>query len=267
MRIEGGRERERRGRQLDGGGVDRDRFLGGKEGWGRGGAGADSIWLCACRSARYECDPTTCVLPDCLVRHYPSGPARGLADVVEEQCASASPPGGLSPQDTPQFISAFSRRNSPTGADVGSPPPPQAFTADDAIQVYTRDAVNHFLAQRRNPNGCAPKMTYFASLSYTNYSMVRRFLLPSPPTSANPITQVTDWFVEGNEIADHTMVRPSAPSSSSCSLTHGTNRPTPERPTRPRSSATSRLSTASLESPSPPSPASAPLSSLTTATR
>ena len=57
------------------------------------------------------------------------------------------------------------------------------FTADDAIQSYTINAVNQFLAHRKNPNGCTPKMTYFTSLNYTNYTLV------------------TDWFVAGNEIA------------------------------------------------------------------
>jgi hypothetical protein len=54
-------------------------------------------------------------------------------------------------QDTPMFV---------------------VFTADDAIQSYTINAVNQFLAQRKNPNGCAPKMTYYTSLNYTNYTMV-----------------------------------------------------------------------------------------------
>jgi hypothetical protein len=62
------------------------------------------------------------------------------------------------------------------------------FTADDAVQSYTIGAVNQFLAQRKNPNGCQPKMTYYTSLSYTNYTLV------------------TDWYVAGNEIADHTWV-------------------------------------------------------------
>ncbi|WAR54500.1 hypothetical protein PtB15_18B244 [Puccinia triticina] len=99
------------------------------------------------QSAGYTCDPNSCKLPSC-------------------QCASTSPPGGLNPKDVPQFI---------------------IFTADDAIQSYTINSVNQFFAQRKNPNGCAPKMTYFVSLNYTNYSMV------------------TDWYVAGNEIADHTM--------------------------------------------------------------
>ena len=57
------------------------------------------------------------------------------------------------------------------------------FTADDAVQSYTIDAINQFLAHRKNPNGCTPKMTYYTSLNYTNYTLV------------------TDWYVAGNEIA------------------------------------------------------------------
>ena len=62
------------------------------------------------------------------------------------------------------------------------------FSADDAVQSYTLDAVNQFLAHRNNPNGCPVKTTYFTSLNYTNYTLV------------------TDWYVAGNEIADHTSV-------------------------------------------------------------
>ncbi|KAK0519622.1 hypothetical protein OC834_006186 [Tilletia horrida] len=98
--------------------------------------------------AGYSCDPNQCKLPNC-------------------HCASTSPPGGLSPADTPQFI---------------------VFTADDAIQTYTVNAVNGFLQQRKNPNGCTPQMSYYTSLSYTNYF------------------NVTSLAVQYNyEIADHTM--------------------------------------------------------------
>jgi len=68
------------------------------------------------------------------------------------------------------------------------------FTADDAVQSYTLDAVNQFLARRKNPNGCQPKMTHYVSLNYTNYTLV------------------TDWSVAGNEIADHTMTHVGQPS-------------------------------------------------------
>ncbi|GAA5834205.1 hypothetical protein JCM5353_006950 [Sporobolomyces roseus] len=107
-------------------------------------------------AAGYSCDPNECKLPNC-------------------QCASTSPPGGLSPQDTPQFIT---------------------FTADDAIQSYTQEVLNFFLSRRKNPNGCSPKMTFFNSLQYSNYSMV------------------TEWYVAGNEIADHTMTHVGSPNAS-----------------------------------------------------
>ncbi|KAJ7799096.1 hypothetical protein B0H14DRAFT_1711143 [Mycena olivaceomarginata] len=98
-------------------------------------------------AAGYSCDASKCKLPSC-------------------NCASTSPPGGLNASQVPMFV---------------------VFTADDAVQSYTIDAVNQFLAHRQNPNGCTPKMTYFTSLNYTNYTLV------------------TDWYVAGNEIADHTM--------------------------------------------------------------
>ena len=106
-------------------------------------------------AAGYSCDPNECKLPSCL-------------------CASTSPPGGIAPSDTPMFV---------------------VFTADDALQSYTIDAVNQFLAHRKNPNGCQPKMSFYVSTNFTNYSMV------------------TDWFVAGNEIADHTMTHVGSPPS------------------------------------------------------
>ncbi|GJE88021.1 carbohydrate esterase family 4 protein [Phanerochaete sordida] len=104
-------------------------------------------------AAGYSCDPTKCKLPNC-------------------NCASPDPPGGLDPSVVPQFV---------------------VFTADDAVQSYTIDAINQFLAHRKNPNGCQPKMTYYTSLNYTNYTLV------------------TDWYVAGNEIADHTMTHVGSP--------------------------------------------------------
>ncbi|KAH7911595.1 hypothetical protein BJ138DRAFT_1150251 [Hygrophoropsis aurantiaca] len=107
-------------------------------------------------AAGYSCDPNSCKLPKC-------------------NCASTSPPGGLQPSEVPQFV---------------------VFTADDAVQSYTIDSVNQFLAHRKNPNGCPIKMTYFTSLNYTNYTLV------------------TDWYVAGNEIADHTMTHVGTPPAS-----------------------------------------------------
>ena len=57
----------------------------------------------------------------------PPSPETDLHSLSPCQCASTSPPGGLSPQDVPQFIT---------------------FTADDAIQLYTTEVMNHFLANR-----------------------------------------------------------------------------------------------------------------------
>ncbi|GAA6046833.1 hypothetical protein JCM3770_005666 [Rhodotorula araucariae] len=108
-------------------------------------------------AAGYSCDSSKCKLPDCL-------------------CASTSPPGGLDPKNVPQFVT---------------------FTADDAIQLYTKDVMSYFLGGRKNPNGCTPRMTYFTSLSYTNYSMV------------------TEMYVNNNtEIADHTMTHAGKPNAS-----------------------------------------------------
>jgi peptidoglycan/xylan/chitin deacetylase (PgdA/CDA1 family) len=67
------------------------------------------------------------------------------------------------------------------------------FTADDALQQYTIESVNQFLANRKNPNGCPVKMSFYVSTNFTNF------------------TAVTDWYVAGNEIADHTMTHVGSP--------------------------------------------------------
>ncbi|KAI5477686.1 chitin deacetylase [Pseudohyphozyma bogoriensis] len=107
-------------------------------------------------AAGYSCDTSACKLPSCA-------------------CASVNPPGGLQPSEVPQFVTV---------------------TADDAVQSYTIEVLNHLLGSRKNPNGCPPKQTYFNSLTYTNYSLV------------------TDWYVAGNEIADHTMTHVGSPPAS-----------------------------------------------------
>lgn len=52
------------------------------------------------------------------------------------------------------------------------------------MKTYTTKAIESLVKQRSNPNGCPISMTYFTSLSYTNYSLV------------------TEWYAAGNEIAD-----------------------------------------------------------------
>ena len=54
--------------------------------------------------------------------------------------------------------------------------------------TLSRASPSTFLAHRKNPNGSQPKMSYYTSIDYTNYTLV------------------TDWYVAGNEIADHTYV-------------------------------------------------------------
>lgn len=66
--------------------------------------------------------------------------------------------------------------------------------ADDAVQQYTIDALNSLVNGRKNPNGCNVSTTYFTSLDYTNYSMV------------------TNFYVAGNEVADHTVTHVAQPS-------------------------------------------------------
>lgn len=141
----------------------------------------------------YFCDPVKCQLPDC-------------------KCASTSPPGGLHPVRTsPTFTKARLSRLlhlvlTSIMRVLAQSEVPQfiVFTADDAIQSYTLDAVNQFLAHRRNPNGCSIKMTYFTSLSYTNYTMVTGELHPYVSNLPSIAHCRIDWYVAGNEIADHT---------------------------------------------------------------
>ncbi|GAK65039.1 carbohydrate esterase family 4 protein [Moesziomyces antarcticus] len=120
-----------------------------------GGEGQTVTGSGGASAARYSCNPATCQLPKC-------------------HCADTNPPGGLDPKDVPQFI---------------------VFTADDAVQDYTINSVNQFLAQRKNPNGCKPLMSYYVSLNYTNYA------------------QVTELYVNGNDIGDHTMTHQEQPAT------------------------------------------------------
>ncbi|KAH0837823.1 hypothetical protein J3R83DRAFT_6031 [Lanmaoa asiatica] len=94
----------------------------------------------------YSCYLTKCQLPKC-------------------NSASTSPPDAVSPSEVPQFV---------------------LFTADDAVQILHPGCGQLFLAHRKDPNGCLIKMTYYTSLTYTNYTLV------------------TDWYIAGNEIANHT---------------------------------------------------------------
>ncbi|KAI9093754.1 hypothetical protein DFS34DRAFT_256812 [Phlyctochytrium arcticum] len=99
--------------------------------------------------ASYNC-PTTCAPPACV-------------------CASTSIPGGLSVDQTPQFVT---------------------LTADDAIQDLSIEPFNQVLNSTTNPNGCTLPYTYFVSTAWTNFWLVTRA------------------YNQGHEIAVHTMNHP-----------------------------------------------------------
>lgn len=67
------------------------------------------------------------------------------------------------------------------------------FTFDDSIQQRTLSVVNQLLGNRKNPNGCPLRTTYYVSIQYTNMSMV------------------TEWYASGHEVADHTMTHVGQP--------------------------------------------------------
>jgi len=96
------------------------------------------------------CDINICKLPDCF-------------------CSPTSTkiPGNLAPEDAPQMI---------------------VLSFDDAVNNNNFDIFNRlFNGQRRNPNSCDIKATFFVSHKYTNYSMVE------------------DLYRRGLEIASHSI--------------------------------------------------------------
>ncbi len=97
-------------------------------------------------AAQYVCDTTVCRLPDC-------------------HCADTAPPGGLAPQDVPQFI---------------------LVTFDDAVHSYSEHLIGAFLTDVRNPDGRLAPATYFINETYTMPHLVRA------------------RYEAGHEIANHT---------------------------------------------------------------
>ncbi|CAO3611433.1 unnamed protein product [Mucor hiemalis] len=103
----------------------------------------------------YSCDPNTCKIENNC------------------KCASTSPPGGLSPADTPQFVTV---------------------TYDDSVQeALMKTALG--MVNVTNPNGCPGHGTWFVSMQYTDFSLVQQ------------------WYAAGNEIADHTFSHVGSPSA------------------------------------------------------
>jgi peptidoglycan/xylan/chitin deacetylase (PgdA/CDA1 family) len=104
-------------------------------------------------SMAYNC-PDTCVGPSC-------------------RCATHEIPGGLSPEETPQFI---------------------VFTNDDAVTVMTQPAILNITERHVNRNGCRMPATWFISQQYTDPALVQQV------------------YAKGHEIATHTMTHVQNPS-------------------------------------------------------
>ncbi|KAL1919824.1 uncharacterized protein VTP21DRAFT_1755 [Calcarisporiella thermophila] len=95
------------------------------------------------------------------------------------QCASKNPPAGIQPANAPQFLT---------------------FTFDDSIQENLMKTA-YTLLNRKNPNGCPARGTWFVSIQYTDMELV------------------TQWYGAGHEVADHTYTHVGSPSEqeiSSC---------------------------------------------------
>jgi peptidoglycan/xylan/chitin deacetylase (PgdA/CDA1 family) len=70
---------------------------------------------------------------------------------------------------------------------VANPPQFIVITFDDSVQEAVMPQAKATFANRKNPNGCNAKATWFAQVLYSN-----------------PL-QLTKWYAEGNEIADHSV--------------------------------------------------------------
>jgi len=94
-----------------------------------------------------RCDPSYCRLPNCY-------------------CGGTDVPGGYSREDIPQFV---------------------LLTFDDAVNSLNQQFFKELFNNRRNPNGCPIKSTFYISHEWTDYS------------------QVQDLYAGGHEIASHTV--------------------------------------------------------------
>ncbi|KAL1917517.1 uncharacterized protein VTP21DRAFT_3910 [Calcarisporiella thermophila] len=87
-------------------------------------------------------------------------------------CASPNPPNGIAPANAPQFLT---------------------ITFDDSIQQGLMKTA-YTLLNRKNPNGCPARGTWFVSIQYTDMGLV------------------TQWYAAGHEVADHTVTHVGDPS-------------------------------------------------------
>jgi len=112
-----------------------------------------------------ECDPEICRLPDCFCSP-----------------TSTKVPGGLEPTDVPQMI---------------------VISFDDAVNSNNFDIYKRlFNGQRKNPNSCDIRGTFFVSHKYTNYSMVEELHRLGNEMASHSITHDNDedyWTLGSKE--------------------------------------------------------------------
>jgi len=101
------------------------------------------------------CDPDVCRLPDCFC-----------------SASSTEIPGGFLPAETPQMI---------------------VLSFDDAVNINNYEIYNRLLGgQRKNPNSCDIRSTFFVSHKFTNYSMVQELYRKGHEIASHSITHTSD---------------------------------------------------------------------------
>ncbi|GLV35088.1 Chitin and LDLR binding deacetylase 3 [Carabus blaptoides fortunei] len=119
-------------------------------------------------NAATSCDPKTCILPDCF-------------------CSKDGThiPGSLHPNEVPQMI---------------------VLTFDDAINFENWDLYTNklFSPERKNPNGCSIKATYFVSHQYTNYQQTQKMWNDGHEIAVHSITHRSpeEWWSKNATIED-----------------------------------------------------------------
>ncbi len=102
------------------------------------------------------------------------------------RCASITPPGELSPGETPQFIMV---------------------TFDDAVNSLSQSFIDSFMVDIRNPNGLVAPRTYFINKANTQIELVQRLYEAGHEFANHTTTHNTgietnfeDWLRELHEI-------------------------------------------------------------------
>jgi len=99
-----------------------------------------------------RCNVTACSLPSC-------------------RCSSTEVPGGFNASDVPQTI---------------------ILSFDGAVTSLIYDNYYQYLFERKNPNGCPIKATFFNSHEYTNYSLINELYERGFELGVNSITKRND---------------------------------------------------------------------------